>query len=44
MLALLCLWLYAVNGYLSLPLRNAQHHLLNRLSTEGEVVLWQEIL
>lgn len=43
-LALLCLWLYAVNGYLSLPLRNAQHHLLDRIFTEGELVLWQELL
>lgn len=43
-LALLCLWLYAVNGYLSLPLRNVQHHLLDRLSTEGAAVLWQELL
>lgn len=43
-LALLCLWLYALNGYLSLPLRNAQHHLLNRMLTEGEMALWRELL
>lgn len=43
-LALLCVWLYVVNGYANLALRRALHHMLSRLFAEGEVALWREML